>query len=139
MANSTTVYQGQDGRQWIDVTLNKTLAAADSGLVQNVIATNVTITLPASALELNYIIRVGGVAPTGATPGAVSNASMTVNVTPNGSDGLSGNAFTAATSKGAVSTNGNVGDEIEISGSGTTSNTAAWLFQHVVGVWTRQA
>lgn len=139
MANSTTLYKGQDGRTWVDVTLNKTLAAADSGIVQNVIATGVTMTLPASALELNYIVRVGGVPPTSGPAGAVSDATETVNVTPNGSDGISGLAFTAATGKGAVSVNGTVGDEIEISGSGTTSNAAAWLVQHATGTsWVRQ-
>lgn len=141
MANSTTVYTGNDGRQWVNVDqANKTLAAADCGIVQNVIIDAITITLPASSAGLFYIIRNGGVPPTSGPVGARSNQSLAVTVAPNGSDGISGNAFSAATSKGAVNTKAtsNVGDEIQLVGTGVTSNAAAWIIAQVNGLWVRQ-
>lgn len=61
MANPafSTRYKGRDGRLWINVTENKTLAAEDSGLVQNVTASGVTITLPAVATQGTFTIRDG--------------------------------------------------------------------------------
>lgn len=140
-------YLPNDGRSYVNISTNKTLAAADSGVVQNVIAAGVTITLPAAAAAFvgcTFHIRNGGVPPTGAPVGAGQNASITVNVTPNASDGISGNGFTAAVAKGAVSTAGSgtataaqVGDEISITGSGVTG-AAAWYVEFVKGLWTRQ-
>ena len=141
-SNSTTVYTGNDGRQWINVDqTNKTLAAADCGIVQNVIIDAITITLPASSVGLWYNIRNGGVPPTSGPIGARSDQGLAVTIAPNGSDGISGNAFTAATSKGAVNTKAtsHVGDEIKLVASGTTSNAAAWYIAEVRGVWARQA
>lgn len=106
-------------RNAVDVTGNKTLAATDCGIVQNVTAT-ATISLPAVAAGLEFVVRVGA-------------DSITVNITPNGTDQLAGNGFTAANSKGAVSTNGRIGDEITV-GAGT----ATWYATQIQGVWTRQ-
>lgn len=137
MANSTILYQGNDGRTWVDVTLAKTLVAADSGIVQNVIANNITVTVPATVVGLNYIVRNGGLPTTNGPAGAVSNGS-TVTVAPTGTDGITGNAFTAAASKTALNTAGNVGDEIEIQGTGVNS-AVAWVIEHTNGTWTRSA
>lgn len=140
MALSTTLYKGQDGRTWVDVNASKTLVAADSGIVQNVIASGVTVTLPATVVGLIYSIRNGGVAPTGGPVGAVSDTSSgTLSVLPTGTDGFTGNAFTAATSKGAVNTTSNVGDEIRLLGTGVNS-AVAWVVTETKGTgWTRQA
>lgn len=135
MANSTTLYQGQDGRTYVDVTLNKTLVAADAGIVQNVVATGVTVTVPATAVGLDYLIRNGGSPVTSGGPAGARMGGNTVNVLPTGTDGVTGNAFTAAASKGAVSV-GNAGDEIELIGSGVNS-AAAWVIAKTIGVWTR--
>lgn len=136
MANSTTTYKGKDGRTWIDVILNKTLVAADSGIVQNVIATGVTITLPATVVGLNFIVRNGGKPITAGGPVGAINDGNTVLTLPTGTDGVTGNAFTAAASKGANNNAGNVGDEIEFIGSGVNS-AVAWVIRFTKGVWVR--
>lgn len=141
-SNSTTVYTGNDGRQWVNVDqANKTLAAADCGLVQNVIIDAITITLPASSAGLWYNIRNGGVPPTSGPIGARGDQSLAVTVAVNGTDGISGNAFSAQTAKGAVNTKAtaHVGDEIKLVATGVTSNAAAWIIAEVRGVWARQA
>jgi hypothetical protein len=137
MANSTTLYKGQDGRTWVDVTLNKTLVAADCGIVQNVIATGVTVTVPATVVGYIYIVRNGGKVITSGGPAGAVGDGNTVTVAPTGTDGFTGNAFTAATSKGAVNTTGNIGDELKIVGSGVNS-AAAWIIDNSKGTWTRQ-
>lgn len=136
MANSTTLYKGNDGRTYVDVTLNKTLVAADSGIVQNVIATGVTVTLPATVIGYNFIIRNGGKPITSGGPPGAQGDGNTVLTLPTGTDGFTGLAFTAAASKGANNNSGNIGDEIELQGSGTNS-AAAWLIEHANGTWVR--
>lgn len=141
MANSTTLYVGADGRTQVDVTENKTLTAADSGIVQNVITDGITITLPATAANLSYIIRNGGVpASSGVGMGTGSDFSCLVTVAPNASDGITGLAFTAATNKAALNTKATarVGDQIHLLGSGTTGVTG-WQVVSAKGVWARAA
>jgi len=140
MALSTTVYRGTDGRSWIDVNANKTLVAADSGLVQNVIADNVTVTLPATVVGLHYIIRNGGVATTGAAVGTGSNGTALVLTMPTGTDGFTGAAITAAASKGMNNTKAtsSVGDEIQLKGTGVNS-AVAWVISNLIGTWARTA
>lgn len=141
MANSTTIYRGKDGRQWIDVDqASKVLTAADEGLVQNVTVDGITITLPATAAGASYTIRNGGAAPSGGPAGATSDQSVAVTVAPNSADGFTGNGFTAATNKAAINTKATaqVGDEIRVLGSGTTGVTG-WNFSEVKGTWARQA
>jgi len=111
------------------VTGNKTLTAADSGIIQNVTAT-ATITLPTGAAGIVgavYIIRVGS---TGATDGAI-----TVNVTPGGSDLVNGNGFTASAGKGAVATNQGGGLTEIVLQYGNTNN---WFIVSATPGWTRQ-
>lgn len=114
------------------VTGNKTLTAADSGIVQNIVVANgtsVTITLPSTALGLSYIIRNGS-----------NNGDVLVNVTPQAADGITGLGFTAAASKGAVVTAaaGQSADELALLGTGTAGATG-WVVTNAVGVWLRQA
>ncbi len=137
MANSTTLYRGQDNRTWVNVTEAKTLALADCGIVQNVIADNVTVTLPATTAGAQFIVRNGGVAPSGGAAGAVSDASALITVAPNASDQIAGNAFTAADNKAALNTKATarVGDEIKLTGDGTNG----WCVSEVKGVWARAA
>lgn len=114
------------GRQAEAVTGAKTLDAADSGVVQNVTA-SATVTLPATAAGLTYIIRNGG---EGETDGAV-----TVTVSPNAADQIIGNGLTAADNKDIINTLGNGGDEVTLVGNGTTG----WQIAEVRGTWTREA
>ena len=114
------------------VTGNKTLTAADSGIVQNVVVANgssVTVTLPSTALGLSFIIRNGS-----------NNGDVLINVTPQAADGITGLGFTAAASKGAVITaaTAQAGDELALVGTGTAGVTA-YVVQNAVGAWLRQA
>lgn len=141
MANSTTLYVGADGRTTVDVTEAKTLVAADSGIVQNVIADAITITLPSTAANLSYIIRNGGVpASSSVGMGTGADASALVTVAPASADGITGLAFTAATNKAALNTKATsrVGDQIHLLGSGTTGATG-WNVVSAKGVWARAA
>jgi len=133
MANLT------DGRAYVDVSTNKTLTAADSGIVQNVVADGITITLPAT-LASTFTIRNGGAKPSGAANGAVASGSVLVTVAPNAADGFTGNGFTATVNKAALNTKATslVGDEIRVRGTGTTGVTG-WIIEHVRGTWARQA
>jgi hypothetical protein len=129
-----------DGRQSVNVSTNKTLTAADAGIVQNVTADAITITLPATANGLSYTIRNGGAAPSGFAAGTGADASVLVSVAPNASDGITGNGFTAAVNKKALNTKATakVGDEITLDANGTAGATG-WTFVNVKGTWAREA
>jgi len=142
MANSTTLYTGSDGRITVDVTENKSLVAADGGIVQNVITDAITLTLPASAaatVGATFVVRNGGV-PASSSVGMGTGNDFTnlVTIAPGASDGISGLAFTAATNKAALNTKATarVGDELTLVGSGVTS-AAAWFIQRAKGTWAR--
>lgn len=143
MANPTTLYVGQDGRTTVDVTENKSLVAADAGIVQNVITDAITVTLPTSAaatVGATFIVRNGGVPKSGAPAGTGDDFSCLVTVAPVAADGISGLAFSASTNKAALNTKATarVGDEIVLVGSGVTS-AAAWFVQRARGIWARAA
>lgn len=138
MANLT------DRRASVDVTGNKTLTAADSGIVQNIVGDNITVTLPATASGLNFIVRAGGVLA-GSTAGSVQDGAQHITVAPVAADGVTGLGYTAAVNKGAeLGANAaakklvRIGDEIRVAGNGTTGATA-WSVAHATGSWTRVA
>lgn len=137
MANSTTLYRGQDGRIWVDVTENKTLALADCGIVQNVLTDAITITLPATAASLNFTVRNGGDADANAAVGSGYNGSMAVNVSPQSGDKISGLALTPADNKDLINTKATakVGDEVTLLADGTDGYTVV----SVKGTWAREA
>lgn len=140
MANPafSTAYRGTDGRFWIDVTENKTLAAEDSGLVQNVTAASVTVTLPATATVGAWTVRDGGVAPSGGPAGAVTGPAYP-KVDPNGSDTVAGLNVegTEADGKYLTNTAGRVGDEISIMNTGATNGGV--VLPGTKGAWSREA
>lgn len=146
MANPIVPYIGQDGRLWINVSENKTLAATEFGWVQNVITDGITLTAPAAATVLagaELVIRNGGDAPTGAPTGAGADGSVGFILTPASGDGVTGNGFTAAINKGLtyVKASGKVGDEIVLA-SGAANTAKAWNVASVKGAlaaWTRTA
>lgn len=105
-----------------------TVAATDSGTVINVKGAT-TITLPAAAGLSGLTVTVRNAGP--------NNGDAAVIVAPNAADGVSGNNFTAAVSKGSQNLTGNVGDEMTLVCSGTTG-AAGWYVTNVVGTWTRQ-
>lgn len=110
------------------VTGNKTLDAADSGVVQNVTAT-CTITLPAAAATtagVTYPIRVGA-------------EGITVTVSPNSADKIVGNGFTAADDKDAIATTQAAGSYIVLQSVNEATTDSAYVVNRVLGTWTRQA
>jgi hypothetical protein len=139
MANDTTVSQGLgNGIAYENIDTAKTLAVGDNGVVQNVIADGITLTLPATgAAGLYYFtIRNGGVPKTGAPAGTGDDASVLVNVSPNASDKISGLAFTAADDKDARNTKATakVGDYITLVSDGVDG----WSVVSARGIWVRE-
>lgn len=136
---ATVQFPSDKRRQSVNVTSNKTLTLADQGIVQNVQADGITITLPSTTAGAVFTIRNGGVPVTNGPTGTGSNKSLLVTVAPAAADALAGNGFTAVVNKAALNTKVTalVGDEITVQGSGTAGVTA-WSFDEVVGIWARQ-
>jgi len=139
MANPafSTRYRLPDGRYAVNVTEAKTLTAADSGLVQNVTAASVTVTLPATATQGVFIVRDGGVKGTNAATGAIA-AAAAPKVDPDNADTVQGFnvSGTAADGKYLYSTSARVGDELTVINTG---NTNGGIVGANVGDWSREA
>lgn len=138
MAN-TAAYRGQDGRQMVDVDSAKTLTVADSGYVQNVIADNVDVVLPATAAQGVFIIRNGGVRTTSGPVGTGKNKSALVRVSPVAADQIQGGVGgTAVDNKELQNTKATskVGDEVTIACVGETNGP---VVTNIKGVWAREA
>jgi hypothetical protein len=97
----------------VDVSADKTLALSDCGTVQNVTASK-TITLPATVVGENHIVRVGA-------------ADITVTIAPNASDKIAGYGFTATDAKSAIFTNAAIGSYVELIADGVNG----WMFGKV--------
>ena len=108
-------------RQSTNVSANKTVADNDSGLVQNVIADGLTLTLPAAAAGKTVTIRLGGV-PAGGPVGSGANGSVGLTVT--GSVTGLGAAGALTADKETMQ----VGDEITL-----VSGAATWYVQKAEG------
>lgn len=117
-------------RQAALVTGNKTLTAADSGIVQVIKADGVVVTLPATANGLSYTF----------VNGSRYDGEYAFTVAPVAADGVTGNGFTATVNKAIVSAKATskAKDEFTIQGTGTTGVTG-WVFQSVQGTVTRAA
>lgn len=139
MAN-TAAYRGTDGRMWVDIDSNKTLAATDQGYVQNVIADGVIVTLPSTGNGLEFRIRNAGVKSLNGPAGAVSNGTALVSISPAAADAIAGANFTATINKDAQNTKATskVGDYMVVQGTGTAGVTA-WNAVEFAGVWAREA
>jgi hypothetical protein len=126
MANPafSAAYRGNDGRLWVDVTEAKTLAAEDSGIVQNVIYASGVVTLPATATVGCWTIRNGGVPVTSGPDGTGDDGNL-VTVTPNGSDTLAGLNKEGTESDGGSLVNtaatARVGDYVTVLNTGATN------------------
>lgn len=141
MANPafTTRYKGRDGRLWIDVTENKTLAAEDSGLVQNVTVASVVVTLPATATVGAFTVRDGGVKVSGGPTGAITSAARPT-VDPNASDTVAGLNVEGTEADGkylrVASATAAEGDEITIVNGPTNGG---YISGAVIGDWERES
>ncbi len=107
--------------QSVNVTGDKTLAEADNGIVQNVTATGKVITLPSTADNFAFIVRVG--AP-----------DLTVSVSPAAADKIMGNGFTSADNKDLIFTNQEVGSYVKLVYGGTDG----WVVSEISGTATRE-
>jgi hypothetical protein len=140
MASTTTPYALPDGRLAIDVSANKTLAASDQGIVQNVIADAKVLTLPSTAATLAFTVRNGGLPVTSGPAGTGANGTVLVALSPAAADAIAGLGFTATINKDAFNTKAtsHVGDELTVVGSGT-AGTGAWNVQaNTKGIWARE-
>src|SRR4051812_14693717 len=107
MANDTTTSQGLgNGINYENIDTAKTLAVGDNGVVQNVIADAITLTLPATgAAGLYYFtVRNGGAPKSGAPAGTGDDASVLITIAPNASDKITGLTFSPQDNKAALNT-----------------------------------
>lgn len=128
---------GQGGIVYENIDTAKTLALADNGVVQNVIADAITITLPATTAGAVFTIRNGGVpASSSVGSGTGSDASALIKVSPNASDKIQGLNFSASDNKAAQNTKATakVGDFITLVGDGTDG----WNVAYARGIWVRE-
>lgn len=136
-----TVSMPSDKRQTsVDVTVSKTLTLADAGIVQNVRNSAAIVTLPATAAGWTFKFRVGGGLVTSG-PQGVSTTNTIVTVKPAATDAVAGLGLTAVINKGLIYTNGVVGEEFTVTGTGT-AGVAAWLVAEAVasnGVFSKEA
>lgn len=139
MANSTTIYQNNQGVNSIDVdNTSKVLTLADCGIIQNVIVDGLTVTLPATAAGSTFTVRNGGL-PASTALGSQSgaDAGVLVNVAPNSADKIQGLGFTAADNKSVLNTKATsrVGDYIRLVGDGIDGYNVI----EARGIWARAA
>lgn len=141
MANpaNSTAYRLSDGRLAVNVTEAKTLAAQDSGYVQNITAESVTVTLPAVATQGIWTVRNGGVADTGAPAGSGDDGTAIV-VDCQAADTMAGLDVEGTEKDGKTLTNtaatARIGDEITLINTGATNGG---IVHAVKGIWARQA
>ena len=131
---------GQGGIVYENIDTSKTLAAADIGIVQNVIADAITITLPATVVGMCFTIRNGGVpASTSVGSGTGSDGSVLVTIAPNASDQINGLNVTGQDNKALLNTKATakVGDFVTLVGDGTAG--VGWNVLYARGIWARAA
>lgn len=113
-------YPTSKRRRAVQVSANKTLTASDAGIVQDITADGVTITLPATATA---VVRSAGV-KAGGPVGSGANKSQAIVVT--GTVAGLGSASGAATLT-LPKASQTVGDEIEVVNGVITRVVGAWV------------
>jgi hypothetical protein len=142
MANPaySTRYRLPDGRLAVNVTENKTLAAEDSGIVQNVIAPSVVMAVPATATVGAWTIRDGGVPQTNGPAGAGKQPARPT-VDPNASDTVAGLNVEGTEADGkylqVAESGARIGDELRILNTGATNGGV--VLPGTTGDWGREA
>lgn len=140
MANpaNSTAYRLPDGRMAVDVTEAKTLAAADTGYVQNVKYASGVVTLPATAAGLHFTIRNGGLPITSGGPDGAVEDGNAISISPNAADLIEGGVTgTATDDKDLVNTaaTARVGDEVQLMGG----DADGWNVTSIRGIWARES
>lgn len=142
MANPafSTAYRLPDGRLAVNVTENKTLAAEDSGIVQNVIAADAVVTLPATTVVGCWTIRNGGSPIDADGPAGAVSDGLLVTVDPATGDTVAGLNVEGTEADGKELRNtaatAQVGDEITILNTGATNGG---VVINTKGTWAREA
>jgi hypothetical protein len=113
---------GAGHNESVDVVADKTLALTDCGIVQNVTVTGKVMTLLATVVGAVFIFRVG-------------KEGITVTISPNASDKIAGNGFTATDDKDMIFTNQPAGSYVVLVADGVNG----WMIAHLLGTATRQA
>ena len=131
--SNTTLSSGQTS---VNITTNKTLAATDCGTTQNVVQDGLTITLPAAAAGLVFVVQNGDFSAATAAAGAVSDQSVGITIAVNGSDAINGLGFTATGGKSILNAKATskYGDRVVLFGA-----SGNWYIYDAHGTWTRQA
>lgn len=119
-----------------DVSANNTVAAADSGVVLNIVEDAIVTTLPSTAAGLTVIVRIGG-KPAGGSVGSGDDASVGHAISPAAADKIIGLGAAGADNKDLlmVKASSKVGDYVKLVGDGAEG----WYVQEAVGEWTREA
>lgn len=113
------------------VTSNKTLAAVDCGVVQEVTADAVVFTLPSTAAGLTFTFK----------NGSRYDGEYGFAISPAAADGITGGGLaTPVINKDILSSKSTnrAQDEITLVGTGS-AGTGAWIIQNSVGTYTREA
>lgn len=128
------------GRYGVDVDSNKTLTIADSGIVQNVIADGVVVSVPATATQGHWPVVLGGVRLTSGPVGTITgNAKQLVQISPVAADRIQGGPDgTATDDKDMIlaKASSKVGDYMVIQNSGETNGPLVVSYK---GAWAREA
>lgn len=140
-ANAYTLTNGPfAGRKAVDVDTNKTLALADSGYVQNVIADGVIMSVPATATQGYWPILAAGVPVTKGPRGALTgNKSQLLQISPVAADQMQGGVDgTAVDNKDLILAKATsaVGNFAIIQNTGETNGP---MVIALAGTWTREA
>src|ERR1035437_6334193 len=141
MANDTAAKLGLSlevgGLAYENIDTAKTLAVADNGVIQNVVADAIVITLPATVVGYCFTVRNGGAPKTSSAAGTGDNGSVLVSVAPNASDNIAAGSQTAADNKAYNNTKATaqVGDYITLVGDGVNG----WMITEYKGIWLRAA
>jgi|CXWL01.1.fsa_nt_gi hypothetical protein len=115
------------GEQKLEISANATLSIANCGLIHEITTDAVVLTLPATVVGAVFIVRNAG----------TQDGQVGINISPNASDKIAGNGFTATDNKDAINTKATaqVGDLMVLIGDGANG----WFVQQVVGTWAREA
>lgn len=128
------------GRYGVDVDSAKTLALADSGIVQNVIGASVVVTVPATATQGVWPVVLGGVRQTSGPVGAITgSAKQLVQISPQAADKIQGGPDgSAVDDKDLILTAalGKVNDFVVIRNTGETNGPLVDAYK---GAWAREA
>lgn len=114
-----------------DVSANKTLALTHQGYVQNVIADELTVTMPSVVVGSEFIIRIGGVPVTNGPVGSGSNGSVSLfTIAVAAGDLVAGLGSAGTDADGLKIEDANVGDYVRLLGSAN-----GWQIAESKGAW----